>query len=77
MTPLHRAARAGDAERVSALLSGGADVTVRDSRGRTPYLVASSKEVRDAFRWVGNKVQQAIIHPSKCGMRLGGWEKEK
>jgi len=49
-TPLHRAARAGDAGRVAALLSGGADVTARDSRGRTPYLVASTKDVRDAFR---------------------------
>ena len=49
-TPLHRAARAGDEARVAALLDGGADVTARDSRGRTPYLAASTKEVRDAFR---------------------------
>lgn len=35
---------------VAELLDRGEDPTVVDSRGRTPYEVAASKEVRDAFR---------------------------
>ena len=49
-TALHAAARAGDAARVASMLEGGADPTACDLRGRPPYLVARTKDVRDAFR---------------------------
>jgi len=41
--PLHQAARAGDLEKVSLLLSGGADVNRRDARGETPLELAALK----------------------------------
>jgi hypothetical protein len=44
------AARAGDADRVTALLAGGADPTVRGRGGRRAYDAAATKEVRLAFR---------------------------
>ncbi|KAJ3135201.1 hypothetical protein HK100_002972 [Physocladia obscura] len=49
-TLLHTAAFAGNAETVAYLLSVGANPTIRDIRQRPAYLVADSKEVRDAFR---------------------------
>jgi hypothetical protein len=49
-SPLHRAAHKGDAAAVTRLLEEGSDPGVRDSHGRTPYMVATNKEVRDAFR---------------------------
>jgi hypothetical protein len=50
--PLVAAARAGDAERVAALLATHEHDPAgeRDWRGRTAYQVASSKEARDALR---------------------------
>ncbi|KAJ3118150.1 hypothetical protein HK100_000665 [Physocladia obscura] len=49
-TLLHAAAFAGHAETVAYLLKAGADPTIRDIRQRPAYLVADSKDVRDAFR---------------------------
>ncbi|KAJ7557356.1 hypothetical protein O6H91_05G123300 [Diphasiastrum complanatum] len=49
-TALHEAAKFGNADLVSELLDNGADPCVRDSRGRTPYALASTKESRNAFR---------------------------
>jgi hypothetical protein len=49
-SPLHKAAQNGDAAAVTQLLEEGCDPGVRDSHGRTPYLAAATKEVRDAFR---------------------------
>lgn len=41
----------GDATaQVAQLLEAGEDASVPDARGRPPYAVAASKEVRDAFR---------------------------
>ena len=58
---------------VGALLEDGHDLTARDSRGRTPYAVANSKAVRDAFRrsaslqhkrqWIA--WQAGASHPTK------------
>eukprot|EP00198_Chlamydomonas_reinhardtii_P013555 XP_001702892.1 predicted protein [Chlamydomonas reinhardtii] len=48
--PLHRAAKAGDPERVRRLLESGHDPCARDGKGRPPYDLASDKETRDAFR---------------------------
>ncbi|CAH1435171.1 unnamed protein product [Lactuca virosa] len=49
-TPLHEAAKAGDAEKVVELLEQGCDPCVVDERGRTAYMVATEKEVRNMFR---------------------------
>lgn len=49
-TPLHEAAKSGDEQRTLELLEQGLDPCVRDSRGRTPYMLASEKEVRNTFR---------------------------
>jgi hypothetical protein len=50
-TELHVASRTDDARGVAQLLEAGQiDPAARDSWGRTPYTVAASKEVRDAFR---------------------------
>ena len=47
---LHAATRLGDAYRVLSLLEGGADPCSKDLRGRAPYLLAKTKEVRDTYR---------------------------
>ena len=49
-TPLHAAARAGDAALVARLLESGADPTVVSSSDVLPYDVAASRASRDAFR---------------------------
>ncbi|KXZ56307.1 hypothetical protein GPECTOR_1g270 [Gonium pectorale] len=48
--PLHKAAKAGDPERVKRLLESGHDPCARDAKGRTPYALAADKHTRDAFR---------------------------
>jgi hypothetical protein len=47
---LHAAARAGDAERVFALLMDAAADPTEVYRGKTPYMVSKTRETRDAFR---------------------------
>lgn len=49
-TPLHEAAKSGNAQKVLELLEQGVDPCVKDERGQTPYMLASEKEVRNAFR---------------------------
>ncbi|CAD5176347.1 unnamed protein product [Musa acuminata subsp. malaccensis] len=49
-TPLHEAAKCGDAERTLELLEQGLNPCIKDGRGRTPYVLASEKEVRNIFR---------------------------
>eukprot|EP01135_Chromosphaera_perkinsii_P010020 Nk52_evm55s1992 gene=Nk52_evmTU55s1992 len=49
-TTLHMAAQLGRPNFVKYLLEIGADPTIRDSRERTPYKLASQKESRDEFR---------------------------
>ncbi|KAG2440909.1 hypothetical protein HXX76_003762 [Chlamydomonas incerta] len=49
-SPLHRAAKAGDPERVRRLLESGHDPCARDGKGRPPYALAADKDTRDAFR---------------------------
>ncbi|GLC32961.1 hypothetical protein PLESTM_000008700 [Pleodorina starrii] len=48
--PLHKAAKAGDAQRVQRLLESGHDPSSRDAKGRTPYALAADRDTRDAFR---------------------------
>ncbi|KDP28735.1 hypothetical protein JCGZ_14506 [Jatropha curcas] len=49
-TPLHEAAESGNALKVLELLEQGMDPCVKDERGRTPYMLADDKEVRNTFR---------------------------
>ncbi|KAI3800472.1 hypothetical protein L1987_28563 [Smallanthus sonchifolius] len=49
-TPLHVAAKAGDLEKVLELLEQGSNPCVVDERGKTPYMLATEKEVRNTFR---------------------------
>ncbi|KAG6669672.1 ankyrin repeat and zinc finger domain-containing protein 1 isoform X1 [Carya illinoinensis] len=49
-TPLHEAAQSGNAQKVLELLEQGLDPCCKDERGRTPYMVANEKEVRNSFR---------------------------
>lgn len=49
-TPLHEAAKSGNAQKVLELLEQGLDPCVKDERGQTPYMLASEKEVRNTFR---------------------------
>lgn len=48
--PLHEAAKAGNVEKVVELLEQGSDPCVVDERGRTAYMLANEKEVRNTFR---------------------------
>ncbi|EEF50408.1 conserved hypothetical protein [Ricinus communis] len=49
-TPLHEAAQSDDAHKVLELLEQGLDPAVKDEKGRTPYMLANEKEVRNTFR---------------------------
>uniref|UniRef100_A0A7N0TDI7 VLRF1 domain-containing protein n=1 Tax=Kalanchoe fedtschenkoi TaxID=63787 RepID=A0A7N0TDI7_KALFE len=49
-TPLHEAAHLGKVDEVMLLLEQGLDPCIKDERGRTPYMVATDKEVRNTFR---------------------------
>lgn len=49
-TPLHKAAKSGNAQKVLELLEQGLDPCAKDERGWTPYMLASDKEVRNNFR---------------------------
>lgn len=49
-TPLHEAAKSGDAQCTLDLLEQGLNPCIKDTRGRTPYMLATEKEVRNTFR---------------------------
>ncbi|KAF9614664.1 hypothetical protein IFM89_019792 [Coptis chinensis] len=49
-TPLHDAAKAANSQQTLELLEQGLDPCIIDERGRTPYMLASDKEVRNTFR---------------------------
>jgi hypothetical protein len=49
-TPLHLAAKSGDATRTLELLEQGLNPCIRDERGKTAYMLAIDKEVRNTFR---------------------------
>eukprot|EP00850_Spirogloea_muscicola_P016975 SM000141S00919 [mRNA] locus=s141:282505:290324:- [translate_table: standard] len=49
-SPLHQASAEGNEVLVASLLEEGADPTVHDARGRTPYVVARERAVRNVFR---------------------------
>uniref|UniRef100_A0A0D9W8F9 VLRF1 domain-containing protein n=1 Tax=Leersia perrieri TaxID=77586 RepID=A0A0D9W8F9_9ORYZ len=49
-TPLHEAAKSGNVQQTLELLEQGLNPCIKDARGKTPYLLASDKEVRNTFR---------------------------
>jgi hypothetical protein len=49
-TSLHEATQSGDVHQVLKLLEQGLDPCIKDERGRTPYILANDKEVRNTFR---------------------------
>ncbi|PKU87001.1 ankyrin repeat and zinc finger domain-containing protein 1 [Dendrobium catenatum] len=49
-TSLHVAARTGNAQWTLELLEQGCSPCLKDERGRTPYMLATEKEVRNTFR---------------------------
>lgn len=49
-TPLHEAAKSGNTQQTLELLEQGLDPCIVDERGRTPYMLANDKEVRNTFR---------------------------
>lgn len=49
-TPLHEAAKSGNPQEVLELLERGLDPCIKDEKGRTPYMLATEKEVRNTFR---------------------------
>lgn len=49
-TLLHEAARSNNAQKILELLEQGLDPCIKDERGRTPYMLATEKEVRNTFR---------------------------
>ena len=65
-TELHEAAKSNDVVKTLELLERGVDPCVRDSRGRTPYMLASEKEVRNTFR------RFMAVNPDKWDWRAAG-----
>lgn len=49
-TSLHEAAHSGNAQWTLELLEQGCNPCLKDERGRTPYMLATEKEVRNTFR---------------------------
>ncbi|KAI3444669.1 hypothetical protein Pfo_001334 [Paulownia fortunei] len=49
-TPLHEAAKSGNAQKVMDLLEQGLDPCMKDEKGQTPYMLATEKDVRNTFR---------------------------
>ncbi|KFK42559.1 hypothetical protein AALP_AA1G011000 [Arabis alpina] len=65
-TPLHEAAKSGDCERVLELLEEGMDPCAKDERGRTPYMLATEKEVRNTFRrFMASNLEKWNWHDAK------------
>lgn len=49
-SPLHEAARSGNAARILELLEQESNPCVKDDKGRTPYVLAADRETRNVFR---------------------------
>ncbi|OIT32135.1 PREDICTED: ankyrin repeat and zinc finger domain-containing protein 1 [Nicotiana attenuata] len=70
-TPLHEAAKCGDSEKVLELLEQGMDPCLKDERGRTPYVLATEKEVRNTFRrFMASNVDKWDWHAAKVPSAL-------
>ncbi|KAG9139521.1 hypothetical protein Leryth_019242, partial [Lithospermum erythrorhizon] len=65
-TDLHEAAKSGDAQKVLELLENDLDPCALDERGRTPYMLATEKEVRNTFRrFMASNLEKWDWHAAK------------
>jgi ankyrin repeat protein len=74
-TPLLRAAKALDAPAIAALLAAGADITLANSRGMTPIMVAAGLGSVDADTrgfYLSEDTQQRSIDSLKLLIKAGG-----
>jgi ankyrin len=74
-TPLLRAAKALDAPAIAALLAKGADITLANSRGMTPVMVAAGLGSVDADTrgfYLSEDTQQRSIDSLKLLIKAGG-----
>ena len=74
-TPLLRAAKALDAPAIAALLAKGADITLANSRGMTPIMVAAGLGSVDADTrgfYLSEDTQQRSIDSLKLLIKAGG-----
>jgi ankyrin repeat protein len=74
-TPLLRAAKALDAPAIAALLAKGADITLANSRGMTPIMVAAGLGSVDADTrgfYLSEDTQQRSIESLKLLIKAGG-----
>ncbi|XP_011090984.1 ankyrin repeat and zinc finger domain-containing protein 1 [Sesamum indicum] len=70
-TPLHEAAKSGNAQKVLELLEQGLDPCIKDERGQTPYMLASEKEVRNTFRrFMASNLEKWDWHAAKVPSAL-------
>ncbi|KAL0425881.1 UNVERIFIED_CONTAM: Ankyrin repeat and zinc finger domain-containing protein 1 [Sesamum radiatum] len=70
-TPLHEAAKSGNAQKVLELLEQGLDPCFKDERGQTPYMLASEKEVRNTFRrFMASNLEKWDWHAAKVPSAL-------
>ncbi|PIN23779.1 Ankyrin repeat protein [Handroanthus impetiginosus] len=70
-TPLHEAAKSGNAQEVLELLEQGLDPCIKDERGQTPYMLASEKEVRNTFRrFMASNLEKWDWHAAKVPSAL-------
>ncbi|KAL0464675.1 UNVERIFIED_CONTAM: Ankyrin repeat and zinc finger domain-containing protein 1 [Sesamum latifolium] len=70
-TPLHEAVKSANAQKVLELLEQGLDPCIKDERGQTPYMLASEKEVRNAFRrFMASNLEKWDWHAAKVPSAL-------
>lgn len=70
-TPLHQAVQSGDSHKVLELLEQGMDPCMKDERGRTPYMLAHDKEVRNTFRrFMASNLEKWDWHEAKVPSAL-------
>ncbi|KAI9079899.1 hypothetical protein K1719_038145 [Acacia pycnantha] len=70
-TPLHEASQSGDSHKVLELLEQDMDPSIKDERGRTPYMLAHDKEVRNTFRrFMASNLEKWDWHAAKVPSAL-------
>ncbi|KAK7394883.1 hypothetical protein VNO78_15424 [Psophocarpus tetragonolobus] len=70
-TLLHQAAQSDDSVKVLELLEQGWDPCIKDERGRTPYMLAHDKEVRNTFRrFMASNLEKWDWHAAKVPSAL-------
>eukprot|EP00798_Chlamydomonas_sp_ICE-L_P017699 gene17699-24057_t len=76
-SPLHKAAKAGDATIVSQLLENGSDPAVLDSRGRPPYMLAANKSEPELWDWSAAQIPSALSEEMEASQQAKKKAKQK